>query len=530
MSAPSFYTQANLDKWARWADRPYSKTKNKLEAEWIDHNLKPQLGFWCDQLLRALPGYIKQGNRDWLERDRKHFRHYMWLRLLPKNHNPELYFTIGIDKNAGSGFAGLVIKIDFHRERKAKLTKSQQVVLERMLVRANGAAAWHEIRIEKIKNWEELLVESMTFIKKYESYYEKCLAGIQEGSESYRVARITWNKNGWILPSGRDGKSKNPATHEGKYGYGHEEWLFDTSKIIGGYHYGFLEPIHKQDQAYEKKQFDIGLYSICETDGGRYWIGRINNVYVLDAEDAEKIKTSYKEKGWYDEMQQQVAHAGGDIRDFNTWTGGQLFNIRFKLSDMQIEDYELLPPEHPLYRITRYTFLNGEEYDRDVLGKPIFEPRDGEPSEDAEVPTEYEREAKLVQIRKKHQQIQRLLVRRLREKYGNKNVTWEHPLDYGAKVDVARTDGTDIIYYEIKTYPSIRICIREALGQLLEYSRWNNGHAPREIIIVSDLDLGVAKEYLDKLRKVYGVPINYQRLDIASGRLYDREFTRSESV
>jgi hypothetical protein len=49
-----------------------------------------------------------------------------------------------------------------------------------------------------------------------------------------RIARICWNTNGWIKPSGKKGKSKSHS-HEYIYGFGHEEWNFDTEKIINGY-------------------------------------------------------------------------------------------------------------------------------------------------------------------------------------------------------------------------------------------------------------------------------------------------------
>lgn len=61
-----------------------------------------------------------------------------------------------------------------------------------------------------------------------------------ESKNERRVSRVTFNTEGWMFPSGRNGKSTNAELHEGIYGYGHEEWLFDISKLIDGYHYGFI--------------------------------------------------------------------------------------------------------------------------------------------------------------------------------------------------------------------------------------------------------------------------------------------------
>jgi len=74
-----------------------------------------------------------------------------------------------------------------------------------------------------------------------------------------RVARLAWNDFGWVMPSGPFGKSEHKDSHEAKHGYGHEEWLFDTSKLIKGFHYGFLEPIRKEQDAYADKIYDVWL-------------------------------------------------------------------------------------------------------------------------------------------------------------------------------------------------------------------------------------------------------------------------------
>jgi hypothetical protein len=65
-----------------------------------------------------------------------------------------------------------------------------------------------------------------------------------------RIARVIWNDNGWVKPSGMIGKSNSLSTHEVKYKFGHDEWLFYFSKIINGYHYAFLEPIRKDQSTY----------------------------------------------------------------------------------------------------------------------------------------------------------------------------------------------------------------------------------------------------------------------------------------
>lgn len=111
-----------------------------------------------------------------------------------------------------------------------------------------------------------------------------------------RIARLAFSTNGWVMPSGPYGKSKHKDSHEAKYNYGHEEWLFDTSKLIDGYHYGFLEPIRKQQDAYKGHLFNVWLYTIDGISKKRFWVGEINNLEVLDQKDADAIKILYKKK------------------------------------------------------------------------------------------------------------------------------------------------------------------------------------------------------------------------------------------
>ena len=172
-----------------------------------------------------------------------------------------------------------------------------------------------------------------------------------------RIARITWNTNGWIKPSGSLGKSKHKGTHESNHRYGHEEWLFDTGKLIDGYHYGFLEPIRKQQKAYENRKFDVWLYTINDETKKRYWVGAINNIEVLNKETSTKINGEYLKKGWLKEMKLQIKTSGGDYKGFSEWKGMDLLNIRFLPSNMKInEPYFELPTNHPIYSQSRYVF------------------------------------------------------------------------------------------------------------------------------------------------------------------------------
>lgn len=108
----------------------------------------------------------------------------------------------------------------------------------------------------------------------------------QAGNAGKRVARLTWNERQWTEPSGKTGKSRDRNSHEARYGFGGEEWLFDMTKLVEGYHYAFLEPINKQPQAFEGKTYEVFLYTIDGVSKARYWIVSITGVEVLNEKEA----------------------------------------------------------------------------------------------------------------------------------------------------------------------------------------------------------------------------------------------------
>jgi hypothetical protein len=84
---------------------------------------------------------------------------------------------------------------------------------------------------------------------------------------------------------------------------------------------------------------------------------------------------------------------------------------------------------------------------------------------------------------------------------------------------VAVKSGKKLALYEIKVGPTLQSCVREALGQLLEYRHVIGSNKVSEMIIVSAHQADPAVEsYLDKLRSEHLVPLRYEQCDApASG-------------
>lgn len=346
-----------------------------------------------------------------------------------------------------------------------------------------------------------------------------------------RIARLTWNTNGWVMPSGSEGKSHNPNSHEGSYGYGHEEWLLDLSKLIDGYHYGFLEPLRTKNDTYAGQAFDIQLYSIDNKTKKRYWIGEIRNTVVLNKAEAEQVKEEYKRLGWFEDMEDQIVASGANKEGFSDWKGVELFNVRFKPEDALLYDeYIEIDAANPLVKAPRYTFINSDpKYQAPQVIQPFqFQnPTNNEVESDKADPsykTVSNRAPKTVEIELYHKKISKHLCTHLRSIYGKNNVKAEHPAGTSSnRIDIVVQDSSDFTFYEIKTYSSIKACIREAIGQVLEYSYFPNKAIAKELIIVSQHKADPAtKEYMMHLRSTLGIPLYYQHFDMTTKVLSDK--------
>ncbi|TFH80959.1 hypothetical protein [Pseudomonas kribbensis] len=116
-------------------------------------------------------------------------------------------------------------------------------------------------------------------------------------------------------------------------------------------------------------------------------------------------------------------------------------------------------------------------------------------------------------IRLLHNDYQKELYFRLSKMYGEDSVGTE-VYSSGLSIDLVVKMGDDFWFYEIKTSSTARACIRQALGQIMEYSYWP-GHQPAtKLIIVGAIQATKEEiEYVDFLRETFGLPLEYQTFD-----------------
>lgn len=119
-----------------------------------------------------------------------------------------------------------------------------------------------------------------------------------------------------------------------------------------------------------------------------------------------------------------------------------------------------------------------------------------------------------------HNEIQNGLYVFFKEALGEKNVGTELETGCGTSVDLATKESGSIIFYEIKTCPSVRTSIRQAIPQLLEYAFWPHEKRADRLVIVSHRPLTKdAKRYLEHLHESFEVPISYQQYSLKQKKL-----------
>lgn len=491
---------------------------------------------WACEVSKRLDGFEVNGRLTWQNWNK--FRAYSWLKISSSELEEEnVFFTVGVDSGSKKGVPlSLVIKIDCQwenitgRKLPHDISEKFRSFLEERI--PNQEERFKTILAHELEgySWNRLIDETVQYVRKYKDVYEDAVKLVQGdlGNEK-RVARICWNSNGWVEPSGPFGKSTDSGTHEGKYGYGHEEWLFNPDISWDGFQYGFLEPIRQNQHTYQGKKFDIWLYTIDGQTKERFHIGEIRDVEVLSqmqSKEAQK-KIFNKQKTTY--MKSQVLYSGAVPNSDSKWEGVDVLNIRFKWEDKKLflDEPIMLSKQHPVQKINRYTFAHyNNKYKIDVHNDSLSDSFNNhvEPNESDSTGTKYIRDYKLIEVKETHKEISLKLIKLLKEQYGKQSAKKEFLLDDGKKVDITVRLDSGFTFYEIKTYNSIRYSIREAFGQLLEYCFWPNDEKANELIIITppEPDIEEAKMYLDQIRKKTGLNIWLQTFDLKNDELSEK--------
>ncbi len=153
-------------------------------------------------------------------------------------------------------------------------------------------------------------------------------------------------------------------------------------------------------------------------------------------------------------------------------------------------------------------------------GHFVFSPGH-KPKKEGETPISPSRRSKVAMLL--HNEMQTAIFEQLVAEKGANAVGTENTCGSGS-VDIVVKERTGFTFYELKTSLSVRECIREALGQLIDYGYWPDQARAISLVIVSPNKLTKdAARFLDNLRARLGLPIFYQQFDRATGSLRARQ-------
>lgn len=515
----NFFTKEELDFYSSIAGKEYRK--NSLNQKYYRQKLSPllaKINYWAEQLV--IGDFKVRKSEKWLTGYTSNIVPYFWPRIY-KGEDKDIFFNVEV--NGDERFIGY--KLDGYYKTAKALSEKQQEILN--AYKQSIKLDFPQIGFDKISKytWENLIRESREYIQKHLADYDILKKILWKET---KIARIIWNTNKWIKPSGQRGKAVSES-FEKESGFGHEEWLLDADKVIEGVKYGFLEPVHKHRSTYEGKIFDILLYTYDSENKQRYWVGELKDVEVLTEEESERILAFYRQKGWYDEMK-------NDLRDLNIppsyledWVKSDptmLFNIKFTVSQIRGISPELIPiSESDDVPCDRYILMNCplnsvQKFEQTV--KRHFSFADSG-SKEADLAQYCSRKScvKELELKLKHNKLQSSFLVYLQSKYGKDCVKRECVAYGGSRIDVVREIGKkEYIFYEIKTYGNLRTSIRESLGQLFEYCFYPDVEHAKQLILVSDLEPSEEeRNYLQHIKKYIKIPFNYVHFNIEEGKV-----------
>ncbi|CAG9268295.1 conserved hypothetical protein [Paraburkholderia unamae] len=119
-------------------------------------------------------------------------------------------------------------------------------------------------------------------------------------------------------------------------------------------------------------------------------------------------------------------------------------------------------------------------------------------------------------IELRHNALQATLYSELCAEYGQENIGTEIRNGSGGRIDAVARTAEGYIFFEIKVGRSLQSCIREAIGQLLEYSYWPGAQSAIELVIAGEAALDKDSDrYFETLKNSLNLPISYRQIRLS---------------
>lgn len=349
--------------------------------------------------------------------------------------------------------------------------------------------------------------------------YEFCVLNNRTALEKLKIfTRLTSNENNWELPSPHRWKKENQGKKnipfENQYGFGHEEWLFNSRYNINGYQYGFIRGIQRINESIGKYS-EVHLYTVKKEKFKNlvYYLGHIDNVSIIkDNPDDQKLIQKVIDN-CIPEMYNEVEAINADLKGIQKYPFEAI--IKFKLGDVKFYDVPVYQPEFDLEKYKRFQPYKLEGSIEDIFSLSQEDAEIGFVSGKSSQTNVYNRKNResAVVIEKLHTEIVEALEEYLSPEFtlSLKNISIERMRFKGNIADVVTIEQSDLItIFEVKTSSNGRRNIRDAIAQLLDYALHAGKHRVKALVIVSPSKLRPFElEFLNKLKTTVRFPIEY---------------------
>jgi len=327
-----------------------------------------------------------------------------------------------------------------------------------------------------------------------------------------KLCRICWNTERWRRPTG-EAAFLEIKSSVAEHGFGHEGWLFNFGYLIGGKHYAFLQPIGKAHKKLKGQKVNLLLYAVPPSPARPVIVARIDRCEVISPSEAQKVLAIYKRRRWLREMSDQLEELGYK-RGLERVKPTNLSNVRFSPDQVKFYDpYVPVPGRYKTASLRRYQLINplGPESSWPLKSKP--QPAFGNHRRKSES-ARTRAACKGTVYDPIHDRIQNGVDKLLRRKFGPAAVGYE-----AGYVDLTLRYGPGtrhkVVFFEVKTEPTVKLCIRAAVGQLLEYSYYPSEMRATNLIVVGWASSEPEDaQYLKHLSEKFGLPLGYWRFDV----------------
>ena len=333
-----------------------------------------------------------------------------------------------------------------------------------------------------------------------------------------KYCRICWNTRNWKQATGEAQNYETGESYVAENGFGHEEWLFNFSWILADeeftgsqyYRYGFFFFFGKYYNLYKGNSFSVLLYT-KGPQGRNFLVAKINNLYVPEEDELKWALDQMIANGWLNSMKRELQSLGADSSSLRNPDPQELMNVRFAPDDVTFyEPRPMVSLDHKISKSARYHPFNWDDSIEDFLStQPEVTIPSSEIDDDPTRSEESRNRAAVESItyEPNHVRMQNAIYHELCTQYGKAKIGYEKEF-----VDLTIRDDQTKVYIEIKTSLTAKRCIREAVGQLLEYSNYPGNTTADELWIVGDAKpTDDDKRYLDFLRKTYSLPVKYSQ-------------------